>query len=74
MWEDEQARRREAERADEAPLRDLADRLIEAQRQVDALVAERARLVAERPGWTGVRLSRALGVSEMMVSKIRHAQ
>lgn len=71
VWEDEQARRLEDERAEEAPLRDLAARLIEAQRQVDALVAERARLVAERPGWTGVRLARSLGVSEMMVSKIR---
>ncbi len=73
VWEAEQTRRWEAERAEEAPLRDLAARLTEAQRQVDALVAERARLVAERHGWTGVRLSRALGVSEMMVSKIRRA-
>lgn len=71
VWEEEQQRQADALRAEEEPLRDLASRLAEAQRQVDALVAERARMVAERPDWTGVRLARSLGVSEMMVSKIR---
>lgn len=74
VWEAEQQRQADEARAAEEPLRDVAGRIAEAQRQVDALVAERARLVVERPDWTGVRLSRALGVSEMMVSKIRHAQ
>ena len=71
VWEEEQQRQADALRAEEEPLRDLASRLTEAQRQVDALVAERSRMVAERPDWTGVRLARSLGVSEMMVSKIR---
>jgi hypothetical protein len=70
-WEAEQQRQTEEARAAEAPLRDVAARITDAQRQLDALVAERAALVAERPDWTGRRLARALGISEMMVSKIR---
>lgn len=73
-WEAEQQRKADEARAAEEPLRDVAARITDAQRRMDALITERAALVAERPDWTGVRLARALGVSEMMVSKIRHAQ
>jgi len=70
-WEAEQQLKADEARAAEEPLRDVAARIAEAQRQMDALIAERAALVAERADWTGVRLARALGISEMMVSKIR---
>lgn len=72
-WEAWQATLREADKVAEYPLRRIAAKLRIDQEVVDRDLAERDGLIRDllADGWTGARVARVAGISEMMVSKIR---